>query len=232
MRHISIAIPTYNRFELLMQSFHCVLGDKRVNEIIIVDDHSSYEVYLKILEAVSDEPKVKLYRNEKNLDCYFNKQKAVSLCSNEWVILFDSDNIIDRDYIDRLYEFDEWQSDMIYAPDFAKPTFNYRAFAGLTIDRENVHSLMDRKMFSTCLNTCNFFINRYEYLKVWDGSVDPVTADSIYFNYCWLAAGNRIHITDNLSYIHRVHDHSHFKNNVHRTNGFDLIVEQKLRELR
>jgi hypothetical protein len=69
-------------------------------------------------------------------------------------------------------------------------------------------------------------------LKVWDGSVDPVTADSIYFNYCWLAAGNKILITPKLQYLHRVHDQSHYVNNVNRTNGFDVMVEQKLKELR
>jgi glycosyltransferase involved in cell wall biosynthesis len=189
-------------------------------------------VYLKILDAASDEPKVKLYRNEKNLDCYFNKQKAVSLCSNEWLILLDSDNIIDRDYLDRLYEFDEWQRDIIYQPCYAKPTFKFKAFEGLTIDRENVHSFIGRGMFDTMLNAMNYFVNRDEYLNVWDGNVNPHTADSIYQAYNWFNAGNKMLVVDGLEYIHRVHDGSHYKNNNHKTGNFYEEVVENLKALR
>lgn len=232
MRKISIAIPNYNRYELLLQSFHCVLGDERVSEIIIQDDHSNYNIYEKVFDAVRDEPKIKLYRNISNQDCYVNKRIVLSHATNDWVILFDSDNIIDSDYIDRLYEFNEWHEDIIYQPCYAKPTFNFKAFAGLTIDRENVHSFVGRKMFDTMLNAMNYFVNRDEYLKVWDGSANPHTADSIYQAYNWFKAGNKMLVVDGMEYIHRIHDGSHYKNNNHKTGNFYDEVVNNLKNLK
>jgi glycosyltransferase involved in cell wall biosynthesis len=131
-RKISVCIPVFNRYELLLQSYNCVLDDDRVDEIIIVDDASDRDIFDKVCEAVQDEPKIRLFRNEENIDCYRNKQKAVSLASNPFCVLLDSDNIIDRDYLDKLYEFDEWESGMIYAPDYARPISITPNFRGLS----------------------------------------------------------------------------------------------------
>ena len=83
------------------------------------------------------------------------------------------------------------------------------------------------------LNAMNFFINRDEYLKVWDGSINPVTSDSIYFNYCWLNAGNKIYVTPNMQYEHTVHDGSHYQlNNKKTPQGFQQSVLDKLNALK
>jgi len=228
MKPISICIPTYERYLLLLESFSKVIKDERVGEIIIVDDCSSEENYNDVRNAVKWLPKVNLFRNESNKDCYLNKREAISRAANEYVIILDSDNIIGVDYLDKIYEH-EWAADTILAPSFARPTFDYRAFGGLTIDRQNVSEYMPRKMFSTALNTMNFFINKNEYLRCFDATVDPVTADSIYFNFCWLNAGNKIKFVQGLEYDHLVHKSSHYILNNSRTErGFYERIENKL----
>jgi glycosyltransferase involved in cell wall biosynthesis len=231
---ISLCITTYNRTDLLFESFSQVINDERISEIVIVDDHSPMEVFNTIFWYTKDIPKVKLYRNEKNLDCYKNKREAVSRASNDWVIIFDSDNIMTKDYVDaicsRKFEFNK---DTILQPNAARPHFIFREYSGLVIDKHNVSIHMDESPFSTMLNAMNYFVNRDEYLRVWDGSVDPVTSDSIFHNYNWLKAGNSIYVVPGLEYEHRVHNGSHYQNNIRRTpRGFHEDIVQKLKDLR
>jgi glycosyltransferase involved in cell wall biosynthesis len=230
-RQLSLCYTNYNRLELLVDSFKDIHDHPVIGEIVISDDCSDETIYERLKQACEFFPKVKLYRNEVNYDCYKNKRKSISLADNEFCILFDSDNKMNKDYLDRIKEL-PWMRTVIYAPSFARPTFDYRTFSGLTVNRRTVNEYFDRPMFSTMMNTHNFFVNRDEFLDTWDGSVDPVTADSIYFNYCWLNRGNAISVVDGLEYDHLVHEGSHYKQNNHRTGDFYQIVEAKIRAIR
>lgn len=233
---LNICIPTYNRVDMTLNSFQKVLGDDRVKNVIIVDDDSDLDLntYGDLLQRIQQLPeslKIITYRNEKNLDCYMNKRQSLKLSTEQWCILLDSDNEIDKSYIDSLYAEPFWKSDTIYAPEYAKP-FDYRKYSGLLITKENVAEYLDKPQFACLLNTCNYFVNREKYLEVFDSSVNPYTADTFYFNYCWLKAGNKIKIVPGLQYEHRIHDGSHYKLNSHKTGNFYSEVKEKLRVLK
>lgn len=231
-RKISICIPTWNRSEMTIESFYNVYRDERISEVVIVDDASDLAIYEDLKSMCDALPKVKLYRNLTNQDCYRNKMTAISFATNDWCILLDSDNHVDKSYLDALFLFHDWEIGRIFTPDFARPSFDFREFSGIVVGKENVSSLIDSPMFETMLNAANFFINKNEYLKVWDGNVDPVTSDSIYFTYKWLESGRDIAVVPGLQYEHRVHEGSHYKNNVARTpQGFHESILQKLRQL-
>jgi len=232
-RKISIAIPTYNRFEMTVAAFEQVLQDDRVNDVTIIDDCSTDGSFDKLVTYFENSDKVFVRRNQENLDCYKNKAMAVRYCVNtDWCILFDSDNILTTGYLDTLYNIPEWDTHTIYQPVYSRPHFDFRNYAGLTVTSMNVSQFTETNMM-TALNAMNFFINREEYLRVWDGSVDPVTSDSIYFNYCWLVAGNKVYMTPGLEYDHLVHQGSHYQNNVNRTaKGFHEDIINKLKQLR
>lgn len=218
---------------MLFESFEKVYDCDAIDEIVIVDDASEKEIYDKIEDRIKDYPKVKLFRNDKNIDCYFNKKKAIELSTNRWCILLDSDNVIDFSYLNKIFQTLQWEEDTIYTPSFATPTFDFRAYSGLTITKENISDWIFEPMFETMLNAANFFVNRFEYLKVWDGSVNPVTSDSIYFTYCWLKSGNKINVVDGMQYFHRVHSGSHYQNKNHLTpKGFHDNVLKRLKELK
>lgn len=228
---ISLCCTNFNREILLFQAIEQILDDDRVSEVIISDDCSDYELYKRVVEHYKPWPKVKVSRNDTNVDCYRNKRKAVSLASNEWVIVWDSDNIMTKGYIDVIHEL-EWYKDFIYQPSFARPHFDFRHYA-LDYDKSNVHKYVSEGNFSTMLNAMNYFVNRDEYLRVWDGSVDPVTSDSIFQNYNWLKAGNSIYVVPGLEYEHTVHNGSHYQQNNRRTpKGFHESIIKKLKELR
>jgi len=231
MRKISIAIPTWERVEMTIDSFSNVYNDDRISNIIIVDDASSIETYNKLKWYCDKLPKVTLIRNLTNRDCYANKYISVSYSPTPFCILFDSDNIIDTDYIDRIFE-QEWDEKTILAPTHAAPLFNYKAYSGIKIDRTNVSEYMGKPMFDTALNTHNMFVNRDEYLQCFDPNIDPHSSDSIFMNYQWLNRGNSIYFVPELTYLHTVHENSHYKANCHKSPEFYKEIEEKLKNMK
>lgn len=216
-RKISVCITTWNRYESVVKAIEHILDDDRVSEIVISDDCSTDGSLEKFITHYRGFHKVKVYKSNENIDCYRNKRKAILLANNNWCILFDSDNILTKKYIDKLYEIEEWHPQVAFLPDYAKPNFDYRTFSGKLVDKLNVKDLLQITNFECCLNTMNYFVNQNEYLKVWDDTIDPVTSDSIYQNYRWLQGNNKLFIVEGLEYEHTVHDGSHYKNNEHRT---------------
>jgi len=217
---------------MTLESFSGVYDDERVGEIVIVDDASDWGLYTDLKDKCALLPKVKLYRNLTNCDCYVNKANAISYASNDYCILLDSDNIIDKSYIDNIFDYN-WHPECIIAPVYAAPNFDYREFEGMVVTKENVAELMNRKMFSTALNTANYFVNGFSYIGVWDAETDPVTSDSIFMAYQWLSKGYQILFSPGLTYQHRVHPGSHYQTQNHRTpQGFHESILQKLKELK
>jgi len=217
---VSLAVPTYNRSEMTMDSFSQILNSNLIDEVIIQDDYSKSNIYFELWNLVHalNNKKVHLNRNEKNLGPFHNKYEAVKNCKNDWVILLDSDNVIDHSYvrvIDKLVK----EPDILYCAETlyskGKETINwsYEAFNQLVIDKKNVKKYIDNGLFETWMNTGNHFFNRDSYLKVVECSECHSrlkVADSIYFSYLWLLFGNRMKVVPGLAYIHNIHDGSYY----------------------
>ena len=237
---ISICLTNFNRSKLLFESVSNVLLDNRVGEVIISDDCSRDEVFNSVVWYFKEFPKVKIHRNETNLDCYRNKAKALELATNDWCILFDSDNVMDKSYLDRIENLviGGVSDKTIYTPSFARPHFDFSSVAGVNISRSNVAGLAHSDKVTTMLNAANYFVNRHEYLKVFNPDIDPVTSDSIYMMSRWLESGNSIYVVPDLSYQHRVNNHgaeegSHYGSNVRRTpSGFHDSIITKLKQMK
>jgi hypothetical protein len=69
-------------------------------------------------------------------------------------------------------------------------------------------------------------------MKVWQPDIDPHTADSLLQNYNWFNAGNKMLVVPGLTYFHRVHDGSHYKQNVHKTGNLYEELIEKIKELK
>lgn len=234
---ISACFTTYNRDTLLFEAVEPFLKDERITEIVISDDHSTEEIYQTILWKYNGVDKVKIFRNEVNVDCYRNKKLAVERATNEWVFILDSDNIFSKEFIDACLCAQDFLSgndaNMAFAPSFAKPHFNFTELSGKLLCGDNISSLLDIGSCTTMLNAMNYYVNRQEFLNVWDGSVNPVTSDSIFHNYNWLNAGNSIYVVGGMQYDHRVHSGSHYQQNVKRTpSGFHDSIIEKLKQMR
>lgn len=218
---------------MTLDSFIAVYGDNRISEIIIVDDESDWGIFTELKSLVEKLPKVKLWRNKSNQDCYFNKARSVCYANNDWVVLLDSDNKIDKDYIDKLYEIETWEEDTIYTPDFAMPNFDFRNYSGVTLTKENIAEHIDLPLLETMLNAANYFVNRNKYLDVWDEYTNPHTSDSIYLISRWLESGNKVKVVEGLQYQHLVHDGSHYRTKRHLTpQGFHENILNTLRQMK
>lgn len=229
---ITLAITHYNRFDMLCESFAQVADDPRINEIVISDDASDDGSWGQICDRFALHSKVHAYQNPTNLDCYRNKAQAVRRSRHPWVLLFDSDNVLTPEYLDALFAVAPWDRRQAYLPTFAAPTFDYRSFAGVTVDRSTVAQYVRRGNFTTALNTANHFFARDEYLRVWDSAVSPGTADSIYMNYRWLEGGNALTFVPGMHYLHRVHDGSHYvQKHTREMWDFGQELERRLEEL-
>lgn len=229
MKTISLCITTYNRDKMLMESFEQVIDDPRISEIVITDDQSPDHIWRSIERKCAYIPKIRLYRNEENLGCYKNKKHVISKAFNEYVIIFDSDNIMTKSYIDKIYE-QAWNPDTILAPDYVV-SFDYRHFSGQTITKNNVRKFAIQPRFDCLINTMNYFVHKNNYLKVWDGSVEPWTADTILQNRNWLNSGRSIHVVYGLEYDHRINhqieEKSHYITHVRKTgNLFNQLMKE------
>lgn len=237
---ISVCLTSYNRAKLIHDAIAGVLLDPRIDEFVISDDASTPEIFQSMVWYFKDHPKVKIYRNDTNLDCYHNKAKALELAKNDWCCLWDSDNIFDKTYIDRLETLvvAGVNDKTVYNPSFARPHFDFTSVAGVNITKANIAGLVHSDKVTTMLNAMNYFVNRHEYLKVFDPNIKPVTSDSIYQNCRWLEAGNSIYVVPDLSYRHRVNDHegeepSHYGANVRRTpQGLHESILNRLKAMR
>lgn len=208
---LSLCITTYNRFELLVESFIQVIDDARITEIVIGDDGSDNSTYEKIISFCKEYPKIKLFRNEQNVGMGENKKRVIEAASNDWCILFDSDNILESSYIDA-YINQHRYPDVIAVPEFAVPQFDYRQFSKWLISKNNIKYCFGMaSMFECLLNTCNYVVNKSHYLQVYQPNAEMKGTDTIWFNYLWLRSGRSFFVVPEMQYFHRDHADSGFR---------------------
>jgi glycosyltransferase involved in cell wall biosynthesis len=234
MRHITLAIPYYNNSRFIGDCLSFAVSDDRVSEIVVCDDNSDDVEELKRIISNFNSKKIKLFENESNLGVYSNKLNSIEKSSNDWVILFDSDNVLSSDYLDALYNIEIWNSRTIYAPSYIQKIneygqsidhFDYRKFIGL-IDKYNFFKFETKdSLFQTMMNTCNYFVNKNEYLSVQNNNSQNYdtnlisSLDSITLLSDWLIASNSVNILDQMGYKHRIHNNSSYLRNYTRING-------------
>ena len=236
---LSLVIPTYNRTNFVIEAFAQVLNNPSIDEIVISDDFSDLEVYVNLWNLLDGLPKVKLFRNDKNLGPLLNKYEAVKKCQNEWIIMVDSDNILDNDYIEKITQLTNLYKDMLYCPEElrevnGKINFTYKEFCGLIVDKDIVKKYIGGINFECWMNTGNYFFNRNSYLKnIENNEIDTRLSltDSVYFSYLWLRSGNRMQIVPDLYYIHRIHKGSWWQNHSKECVRLTTEIVNKIKEI-
>jgi glycosyltransferase involved in cell wall biosynthesis len=230
---------------MLFKSFQKVFDDDRINEIIIYDDCSKPELFTTVhnwVERINqNKNKIKLYQQSQNVGMSLNKYYSVLRASNEWCILFDSDNILDVDYIDAFWKFvvaDEQPCRLksepehnatIFCPEFAKPDFNYTKYSKFPgiYDAKSVSHLIKDDTFNCLMNTCNYIVNRSFYLKTYKFNPDHKASDTIWHNYNHLKASGIFAVVPDMHYYHRVHKESGFMQNI----NYNMQKAEEVRKL-
>lgn len=238
---LSLCITTYNRPELTIQAFEKVYSDPRIDEIVIVDDCSAIENY-DMLHRLCDKigtrngiDKIKIHRNLNNLGMSRNKARAVELAKNDWCILFDSDNVLSKDYVDaflKVLNGHDPVSNIIYCPDFARPQFDYRALTGKAFTPTMVgHEIGENNALNMAMNTCNYIVNKERYLHAYRYDETHIASDTVWFNYNWMLNGGCFYFVPGMQYFHRVHKDSGYMKDVNYNMHQSEQVKKLIMEL-
>lgn len=203
------------------------MTDSLVDDIVITHDCS--DDYVRILDTFTDK-KIRIYKNINNWHILHNKRNSIYHAKNDWVICIDSDNSIGHDYTETLRK-EKKTFNTIYAPEFARPKFDYRCYSGMILKKSTIAEFDKHTIFQCFLNTFNYCLNRKEYLKVYQYTTRCNSADSIYFNYIWLKVGNNIKVVEGLQYNHRVHQNSTFLKEYEKSLNMANIYMNKIKAL-
>lgn len=98
----SILVANYNNGRFLEEALNSIYRQNYKNwEVVIVDDFStdnSYDIY----KGLSNNPRIKIYFNEKNLGAGFTKGKCVEMASGEICGFLDPDDILTDDALEKM----------------------------------------------------------------------------------------------------------------------------------
>ena len=91
---VSVAMCTYNGEKYIREQLDSILNQTHTNiELIITDDFST-DGTVEIIKEYSDkDSRISFYKNEKNIGFLKNFEKAISLCTGEYIALTDQDDI-------------------------------------------------------------------------------------------------------------------------------------------
>lgn len=92
---VSVLMTVYNREKYVAEAIESVLNSTYQNfELIIVDDQSTDNSLLIAKSYEEKDRRVKVYKNEKNLQDYPNRNKAASYAKGKYLKFVDSDDKI------------------------------------------------------------------------------------------------------------------------------------------
>ena len=240
----SLCIPTMDRFDSFLKGFlEKYLTFELIDEIIITDENGND--YEKITNYFKN-TKIKCYKNDKRLGCFMNKLKCCKLAKNEWIVLMDSDNFADADYFFKAKEYIEKNNpsnNSILAPDFAKPTFNFKHLSNMIFNKETKNQILQHDRTSkihglrVCLNTGNYVINKFliNNLNI-NSEIENIkysnTCDVIYFNTLLFEQLNmNLNIVKDFEYIHNVHNGSVYIRENRKYVAFNKYVHERFYKL-
>lgn len=89
---VSICIPTYNAEETVVATVQSILKQTYHNLELLVVDNVSTDNTLNLLQQIND-PRLVIYRNERNIGAEANFSKCIGLASGEYIAIFHADDL-------------------------------------------------------------------------------------------------------------------------------------------
>jgi len=200
------------------------LSNGIINEIVIQDDCGGDDFEFLKKEETSN---IKVFQNEKRIKPLLGRINLINNCSNDWVLLMDSDNFLDKNSFDVLFKNLDFKENTIYAPDFARPQFNYKGVSGTTLD---LNLVKNNLAYLMCfLNTGNYLIPKKTYLSVAsniDKKFTEYTMEVFYYNYLWLSNNNLIKCVQGFEYDHTMREDCFSYSNDRNSNDVLHLITQ------
>lgn len=100
---ISIIIPSFNRAELLERALRSIVSQTSPNwECVVVDDFSSDNTKNIVDTFMLRDDRVSYYLNEHKKGAQGARNTGLDHAKYDWVIFFDSDNVMHHDFVERM----------------------------------------------------------------------------------------------------------------------------------
>ena len=220
---LTVAIPTMDRWSTFLKSeLPAYLSNPTIDAVVISDENGND--IQSICEAGLDtDPKLRLYQNDSVLGVYGNKRQCLLRSSTDYVAVLDSDNHFEPAFFKAFYAAREKDDDKtIYcAGDNRRVDLNTgieedrtRHFSGMRISRSNWNSILETKGWNFLLNDGNCIWPRAVVKHMPDLPEEQIVGtDSIYAMRQAIQAGYTLCVEPTMSYIHTVHNGSHWLQN-------------------
>lgn len=103
---VSVITGTYNPGHLVHKFIESVLKQTLTDlELIIIDDYSTDGTREVLQEYTKKDSRIKLIFNEQNLGISATYNKGLDIATGEYVSLVDSDDFLDLDFYEKMYNF-------------------------------------------------------------------------------------------------------------------------------
>ena len=102
---ISIVIPTYNRAYIIRHTLDSICSQEYQQwECVVVDDYSTDETETVIKEYTRKDSRFHFLRNSRTKGAQGARNTGILAAKGEWIVLFDSDNIMKPDFLLKISE--------------------------------------------------------------------------------------------------------------------------------
>jgi hypothetical protein len=210
---LTVAIPTMKRWSFLKTMIPVFLARPEVKEVVLCDETGEDYAAAAAAFPATENPKLRLYKNETRLGIYENKKKVLGLCSG-WVALLDSDNVFPDEWFDFLDELDFFDERRIYASaefknlhaDTGKVERPCAHFAGTVLSKATWNTFLHNPKCFYLLNDGNLILhsNAVKFLPVMKS--DKVhAADAIFTLWTLVKNGYSAYYPAGFEYIHMTH---------------------------
>lgn len=156
---ITIIIPTYNRSGLIIKTLESIIGQSFVSwECIVVDDHSTDDTKAVVNEIMERDSRISYCINERKKGAQGARNTGLYKAKTDWVIFFDSDNIMHPDLLEELVAKISDGIDVVCC--FSRIVDADKGFTGRFFDWINDGNIHDRLFMGPCYVDYNHAIIR------------------------------------------------------------------------
>lgn len=150
---IGIIIPTYNRSQLISQTLDSVLAQSNPQwECVVVDDFSNDDTKIIVEEYCKKDCRISYALNKRKKGAQGARNTGILECTSDWILLLDSDNRIEPEYVEQILEYLLKHNDVDIVTNF------------ISIEKESIDSRKENIGWITEGNIINELLNGSTYV--------------------------------------------------------------------
>jgi glycosyltransferase involved in cell wall biosynthesis len=168
---LSIAIPTYNRSELLKQNLSLLVKEPGFDKVqlVISDNASPDETESVVREFQKDHPNIQYHRNPENTGLEANVKKAIELSDGEYIKLLNDYTSIEKGKLNLLLQYVEQNRER-------KPNLFF-------LNNSNVSNYMECDSLNCFIETVSYWSTWLSCFGIWKSDYEAVENKDIHFGF-------------------------------------------------